>query len=142
MIKPMLLPAAVLVIWSLGVLSFMARRRFAALRHAGIRLEQRPAGQRGQDMEGKVPPAAQWPAHNYAHLMEQPTLFYATCGILALAGAGWLDVALGWAYVGLRVVHSLWQIRVNTIPVRLRLFSAATFVLMALAARAFWACLY
>ena len=36
-----------------------------------------PDGSRGADLEAKHPGSAHWPAHNYQHLMEQPTIFYA-----------------------------------------------------------------
>jgi len=38
--------------------------------------------------------------------------------------------------VGFRILHSLWQILVNTIPVRFALFLAATLALIVLAVRA------
>ena len=43
---------------------------------------------------------------------------------------------LAWAYVGLRVVHSLWQTLSNHIPVRFGLFFVSSLVLYALAIRA------
>ncbi|MEO1221040.1 MAG: MAPEG family protein [Pseudomonadota bacterium] len=67
---------------------------------------------------------------------EQPTLFYAVSVILAVAGAGALDVTLAWIYVALRIVHSLWQILINKLPVRFLLFLASTIVLITLAVRA------
>ena len=75
-------------------------------------------------------------SHNYAHLMEQPTIFYPTVVILAVMGAGAIDVALAWAYVAIRIVHSLWQATVNRIPVRFTLFLIATVCLLVLAVRA------
>jgi hypothetical protein len=140
--KLMLMPAAVLVIWSLLVLIWMARKRFAHAAQAGLNVAQTPAGARGLDLEGRFPPEVMWASHNYTHLMEQPTLFYAVVGILALAGAGWADIALGWAYVALRIAHSVWQINVNTVPTRLRLFRISTFVLMALAVKSLIATLF
>jgi hypothetical protein len=77
-----------------------------------------------------------WKSHNYTHLMEQPTLFYATVMILALAGAGRIDVALAWTYTVLRVVHSLYQATINRVTVRLMLFQVSSLVLIALAIRA------
>lgn len=56
--------------------------------------------------------------------------------ILALTGATKIDVLLAWGYVGLRIVHSLWQAIVNTIPVRFTLFVVSTALLLALAIRA------
>lgn len=130
-----LAPAAFLVVWSLIMLIWLAIVRAPIL--AKIKLPpEKSRGARGSDLDGVVPAPAQWPAHNYAHLMEQPTLFYATVIILALAGAGQIDVMLAWAYVGLRVVHSIWQAAVNTIPVRLLLFLISSLVLIVLAVRA------
>jgi hypothetical protein len=99
------------------------------------------AGVRGNDLEGVIPDSANWPAHNHTHLHEQPTLFYATVLILAVTGPEALDVTLAWIYVALRIVHSLWQNLVNTIPVRVTLFLASTITLIVLAVRAVMATL-
>ena len=73
--------------------------------------------------------------------MEQPTIFYPAVIVIAIMGASVLDVRLAWAYVVLRVVHSLWQATVNRIPVRASLFFISSFVLIALAVRALLATL-
>lgn len=131
----MLAPAAVLVVWTLVMLFWTAGVRLPALKKAGIDLGARPGG-RGQDLEGVVDPKINWPSHNYSHLAEQPTVFYPTVVILAIMGASGVDVALAWAYVGLRILHSIWQATVNKVPVRFLLFILATFALVALAIRA------
>lgn len=131
----MLAPAAMLVVWSLVMLFWMAGVRLPAFKKAGITLDGAP-GARGQDLEGVVPAPVNWPAHNYSHLMEQPTIFYPTVVILAMTGAGALDVALAWAYVALRIVHSIWQATVNKVPVRFLLFLTSSLLLVALAIRA------
>lgn len=133
--QAMLAPAAVLVAWSLIMLGWAAATRLPALSRIGGMANAKPGG-RGQDLEGVLPPVVNWKSHNYTHLMEQPTLFYAVVAILAIAGAGRIDVALAWGYVGLRVVHSLWQATVNRVPVRFVLFSLSTFCLIGLAVRA------
>ena len=131
-----LAPAAVLVAWSLIVLLWLGRARFAAMAAAGIDVRRRPPGGRGQDLEAHLPPSVMWKSHNYTHLMEQPTLFYALVMILALAGAARLDVVLAWSYVALRVVHSVYQATVNRVATRFAIFSVATACLGALAVRA------
>lgn len=138
----MLAPAAVLVAWTLIMLLWTAGTRFPAL----ARMEDksgigRPGG-RGQDLEGKLPPKVMWKSHNYTHLVEQPTIFYPVVVILAIMGAGALDVMLAWAYVGIRIVHSLWQALVNRLPVRILLFFAMSIVLTILAVRAVIATLF
>ncbi|RNJ63379.1 MAG: MAPEG family protein [Porphyrobacter sp. IPPAS B-1204] len=135
-----LAPAAVLVVWSIIMLFWMAGVRLPALKKAGIDLGARPGG-RGQDLEGQVEPRINWPAHNYSHLMEQPTVFYPTVVILAMMGPGAFDIALAWGYVALRIVHSIWQATVNTVPVRFLLFIISTTALLVLAIRAVMATL-
>lgn len=130
-----LAPAAVLVVWTMIMLFWMAGVRLPALKKAGIDLGARPGG-RGQDLEGQIAPQIQWPAHNYMHLMEQPTVFYAAVVILAIMGAGALDVALAWTYVVLRIIHSVWQATVNKVPVRFTLFLLSSLALLTLAIRA------
>lgn len=130
-----LMPAAVLVLWSLVMLFWMAGSRLPALSKLGGLGNAKPGG-RGQDLEGVIPDHINWKAHNYAHLMEQPTLFYATVMILAILGATPLDVGLAWGYAGIRVIHSLWQSTVNRVPVRFTLFLLSSMCLIALAIRA------
>ncbi len=131
----MLAPAAVLVVWSLVMLVWMAATRLPALAKLNMPPEQTRGG-RGSDLDGVLAPELQWKAHNYNHLMEQPTIFYAVVVVLAIAGAEELDVWLAWTYVGLRVVHSFWQAVVNTIPVRITLFMISSIVLGVMAVRA------
>jgi hypothetical protein len=133
----MLAPAAVLVLWSLVVLFWMVVTRFGAFGKMGVNLGSGDsAGKRGTDLNGVLPDKVMWKAHNYDHLMEQPTIFYPTVIILALTGPDPLDIGLAWAYVAIRVVHSFWQGMVNTIPVRIVLFTASTVCLLVLAIRA------
>ena len=132
----MLAPAAALVLWSLIILQWLAISRFSAVAKAGIDLKASPPGTRGQALEGVLPDRVMWKSHNYSHLMEQPTLFYPTVFIIAALGGSPLDIGLAWAYTASRVLHSLWQVLVNTIPVRIALFTCSTFILLALAVRA------
>jgi hypothetical protein len=131
-----LAPAAVLVVWTLVMLVWTAATRFPAIAKSGMDLKQASPGGRGQDLDGVLPPSVNWKSHNYTHLMEQPTIFYATVAILAIMGAGALDVLLAWAYVAIRIVHSIWQATVNRIPVRFTLFTISTLCLLVLAIRA------
>lgn len=138
----LLAPAAALIVWTLLVLLWMAVIRGGAFRKAAIDLSKAQPGGRGQDLDKLLPPPANWPAHNYSHLVEQPTIFYPTLVVLALLGQGnSLNMALAWIYVGLRIVHSIWQIRVNTIPVRAALFLLSTLALLVLAVNALVAAL-
>lgn len=131
-----LAPAAVLVLWSMVMLFWMAGTRLPAIKKLGSAVTEAKPGGRGQDLEGVIPDHVNWKAHNYAHLMEQPTIFYATVVIIAMMGAGSLDVLLAWIYVGLRVAHSVWQAMVNKVSIRFLLFIGSTVALVILAVRA------
>ncbi|HSQ95121.1 MAG TPA: MAPEG family protein [Croceibacterium sp.] len=84
-----------------------------------------------------LPPEVQWKAHNYNHLHEAPTVFYAIAIVLAIIGQGdGFNARLGWAYVALRVIHSLVQATINKVVVRFVLFVLSSLVLIALIVRA------
>ncbi len=135
-----LAPAAVLIVWSLVMVFWIMFTRFPAMKKLAadgkVGLGEKKAGGRGQDLEGQIPDRANWPAHNYTHLMEQPTVFYPAVIILAMMGAGATDVVFAWVYVVLRIIHSIWQAAVNTLKVRFLLFLLSTLALIWLAIRA------
>ncbi|MGZ3246221.1 MAG: MAPEG family protein [Croceibacterium sp.] len=84
-----------------------------------------------------LPPEVQWKAHNYNHLHEAPTVFYAIAIVLAIIGQGdGFNAQLGWTYVALRVIHSLVQATINRVVVRFILFVLSSLVLIALIVRA------
>ena len=132
----MLAPAAILVVWTLIILFWIIPARFGAIAKIEDKSGLAKPGGRGADLEGVIPDKANWPAHNHTHLHEQPTLFYAVVVILAIMGATGFDVLLAWIYVGVRIVHSLWQILVNKVPLRFLLFLISTIALIILAVRA------
>jgi hypothetical protein len=80
-----------------------------------------------------LPPHVRWKADNYNHLLEQPTLFYALAISLALLGVqSQIVLLLAWAYVFLRIGHSVVQALINTIEVRFLLFVLSNIPLLAL----------
>ena len=141
MATQLFVPAMVLVLWSLIMLIWTAATRFPAIARTGVDVKNVPPGGRGQNLDGVLPDKVQWKSHNYAHLMEQPTIFDPTILVLALLGQGSdLNLALAWGYVALRIVHSIWQATVNTIiPVRFGLFVLSTICLIILAIHALMA---
>lgn len=136
--SPILLPVVALVAWTMVMWAWMYVTRIPAIRRAGMRLD--PDAPRGQQMS-TLSPSVRWKADNYNHLMEQPTQFYAIAIALALLDrGGGADLALAWAYVAIRVLHSLVQATWNKIEVRFSLFFLSSLVLIALvvdAVRAF-----
>src|SRR4051794_22542659 len=134
--SPILAPVVALVAWSLVMQVWMYATRFTAMKRAGISLQGR-RGTRGSALEGAIPDEANWKAHNYTHLMEQPTIFYAIALTLALMGfGGGINYWLSWGYVGLRVVHSLVQATVNIVSLRFALFTLASICLLGLTVHA------
>lgn len=134
---PILAPAAALVIWTIIMLFWLAGTRLPALSKLGIDLSKAAPGGRGQDIDPNVPPSVAWKSHNYAHLMEQPTIFYATVMILAISGGATdLSVYLAWSYTVLRVIHSIWQATINKVSIRFALFMLSTLCLAVLAVQA------
>jgi len=132
-----------LVLWTLVMLLWMTATRFPAFAKAGIKMDEAKPGSRYVDVEPMMPAKVNWKSHNYTHLMEQPTIFYAAVAILALAGdGGGINAAFAWAYFAIRVAHSIWQATVNTIPVRITLFTLSTLCLWVLAVNAVRATLF
>jgi hypothetical protein len=134
--SPIFAPAIVLVLWSLTMLGWLALTRLPAMSRAGLDLTG-AVGSRGANLEGVLPDHVNWKSHNYTHLMEQPTIYYATVIILGVMGAGdGINLALAWAYVGLRIAHSLVQATWNRVAVRFAIFCLATTALLLLAINA------
>ena len=133
----LLAPGAVLALWTIVMLTWVGVTRFRAFSKIGIDIKAAPPGGRGVDLEGVLPPETNWKSHNYTHLCEQPTVFYAVAISLAvLADTTSITLGLGWAYVVLRVIHSLVQTLINKIEVRFALFALSSLVLIALTIRA------
>ncbi|SEK61317.1 hypothetical protein SAMN05216382_0759 [Sphingomonas palmae] len=132
----MLRPVVALVAWTLVMLGWMLATRLPALKNAGVELRTL-VGTKASDADRVIPPHVQWKAHNYNHLLEQPVLFYAICGVLALTLTfRAIDLYLAWIYVALRIAHSLVQVTRNKVVPRLMLFLASSLTLAALTVRA------
>lgn len=125
-------PVVVLLGWTLMMLLWMLATRLPAMRKAGIDLGKL-RGTKAADADLSLPASAQWKAHNYNHLMEQPTLFYAVALVLAMIGQGdGFNAALAWAYAVLRILHSVVQATWNKVSVRFALFVLSSIALAAL----------
>jgi hypothetical protein len=134
--SPLLAPVVALVAWTLVVMVWMAVTRLPAMKKAGIDVSK-VVGGRGQNLEGVIPDEVQWKAHNYAHLCEQPTLFYAIVLVLALMGMEQpINVYLAWSYVIIRIVHSLVQATINKVSMRFPLFLLSSLCLVGLTTHA------
>lgn len=129
---PILQPVVVLLGWTLVMMIWMLATRLPAMRKSGIDL-RKLRGTKAADADLALPPAIQWKAHNYNHLMEQPTLFYAVALVLAMIGQGdGFNLILAWAYVGLRIAHSITQAIWNKVSVRFLFFMLSSLALVGL----------
>ena len=132
-VNPILGAAAVLGLWSVLMFFIYAVR----LVSTGAKVGDLPAAFRGPDADSETPDKVKWTRHNYEHLMEQPTLFYAMVIILAVVGdTSAASYYAAWIYTGTRILHSVWQMQVNTIPVRFMLFAISTLALLMLCVHA------
>lgn len=122
------LAACTLAVWTMLVLSVMAVVRGLAGRWSGVGLDDFRYGE-----SSAVPAWAVVVNRNYMNLLELPVLFYAVAVLLAMAHANseW-TARLSWAYVVLRVCHSIVHMTYNRVLHRLVLFSISNFALLAL----------
>lgn len=125
-------PVAVLAAWTMVMWWWMMATRLPA--GGGGKVDPEKVRQTGPAILDELLPArAQWKAHNYNHLHEAPTVFYAVAILLAVVGAGdGVAAKLAWGYVGLRVLHSLVHATTNVIMARFVVFALSSFVLMGL----------
>ncbi len=129
-------PVVALLAWTMVMWVWMYATRIPAMLAAGIDAKGM-VGSTGASLRAQLPDKVSWKADNYNHLHEAPTLFYAVAIVLAIIGEGsGLNATLAWAYVGLRVLHSIVQATVNRVALRFALFAGSSLALMALIVRA------
>jgi hypothetical protein len=118
--RSLLTPVIALILWSLVMCAWLYATRLPAMKRARIPLDPRMSA---IDLQAQLSAEVRWKAENYNHLMEQPTLFYALAISLALLNAGdAVNIGLAWAYVTLRVIHSLVHATMNIIALRFLVF--------------------
>ncbi len=128
-----LTPVLALVCWTLVMWAWMYATRIPAMKQAGI--DPQEAAYPGT-WAHRLRPGVRSVADNYNHLHEQPTIFYALMFFAAMTGgADATALKLAWAYVALRVLHSLVQATINRVVVRFSIFAIATLVLVAFTVR-------
>ena len=127
-------PVVALLAWTMVMWVWMYATRIPAINKLPKSNEPgADQGWTGAKLDALIAPNVQWKAHNYNHLHEAPTLFYAVAIVLAIIGQGdGLNATLAWIYVALRVAHSIWQSTVNRVMVRFLLFSLSSLVLIML----------
>ena len=125
-------PAVALAAWTMVMWAWMYATRIPAMIASKVDPDSLARDPEAR-LDKLLPPQIQWKAHNYNHLHEAPTVFYAVAIVLAITGQGdGINALLGWLYVALRVVHSLVQATVNRVTLRFAVFVLSSLVLVAL----------
>jgi hypothetical protein len=139
-------PVIALAAWSTIMWIWLYAARLPAMSRAridGTKMVGSTGKSLREDLVAAGEERASWVADNYNHLMEQPTVFYATAIALALIGQGnGLNATIAWAYVGLRVTHSLVQVLSNRVIYRFALFMLSGIALAVLVLHATLAAFY
>lgn len=124
-----LLPIGALALLTFVVLTIIPVRRFRAA-FAG---QVGPGDFRyGESL--RVPGEVSLPNRNYMNLLELPVLFYVVCVLNYITGptVPGVTLALAWAYVVFRALHSVIHLTYNNVMHRLAMFAASNVVLAAL----------
>jgi len=123
-----LYPMFALAAWTLVVLLLIPFARVRSARRREVVVDDFKYGE-----SATVPPAVSIPNRNFMNLLELPMLFYVVCIVLYVtAGASTATIALAWAFVALRIVHSLIHLSYNHVVHRLAAFSASNVALVML----------
>jgi len=119
----LLTPVLTLIIWTFIIFLIMAFGRVSFMNNPQDAAESK-------DYKDNLPAWVNRTADNYNHLFEQPVAFYAvTLSIALINNFNILVVQLAWAYVLIRVIHSLIQLTINIVLVRFFLFASGWLII-------------
>ncbi len=112
----LLTPVFILILWTFTIFLIMSygRTRF---------MKDPQDAAHTKDIKGTLPAWVERTGDNYNHLFEQPVAFYVvTLAIALINSIDPLMMQLAWAFVILRIIHSLVQLTFNLVLVRFMLF--------------------
>jgi len=122
------LPMAALAFWTFCVLTLVPLRRVRAVNAGKVQIKEFRFGE-----TSKVPGEVSIPNRNYMNLLELPVLFYVVC--LMFYETRWVDMPvlwLAWAFVAVRVAHSLVHLTYNNVEHRALIFGASYLIAIAM----------
>jgi len=123
-----LFPMVALVTLTFAVLLLIPARRFRAGIAGQIKYDDFKYGE-----SARVPGDVSIPNRNMMNLLELPLLFYVACLTYLVVGrVDAVALALAWAYVGLRMTHSVIHVTYNRVRHRLIAFALSNIVLVSL----------
>ena len=113
----LLTPVFTLVLWTFVITLIMAYGR--------VKFTKDPQdAAHTKDLKGIMPAWVERTADNYNHLFEQPVAFYVVALSIALINnVEPLMVQLAWAFVIVRIIHSLVQLTINIVLLRFAIFA-------------------
>ena len=119
----LLTPVLTLIIWTFIIFLIMAFGRVSFMNNPQDAADSK-------DYKNQLPTWVNRTADNYNHQFEQPVAFYAvTLSIALINNFDILVVQLAWAYVLIRVIHSLVQLTINIVLVRFFLFASGWLII-------------
>ena len=125
-------------VFGMGLLTFtmaiwMSLVRMPAMQQAGLTLQD---AAHVADMRPRIASSARRVADNYNHLFEAPTVFYAVAlGIVVGGLADPIFATCAWAFLGVRIVHSVVQATFNRVLVRAILYGLSWLALAVMIVR-------
>ena len=127
-VTPAVALGLLLAAWTLIVLVLIPVARVRSVRLREIGTDDFMYGE-----SARVPSHVSVPNRNYMNLLELPMLFYVV-GILlyVTGGASYVAMFFAWAYVALRIVHSLIHLTYNQVLHRLAAFTLSNVALVVL----------
>jgi hypothetical protein len=121
-------PALAMVALTFIVLATMFRRRVAQMRRDRVHPQAVATSQQAAVLYADVAPA-----DNFRNLFEMPVLFYLAVVVAAMTAQVTTPVlALAWAFVAARVLHSFIHCTYNKVMHRFRAYALSVFLLLAL----------
>ena len=119
----LLTPVFILILWTFSVFLVLA---FGRVRHT----KNPQDAAHPKDLKGSLPDWVERAGDNYNHLFEQPVAFYAlTICTAIIDNFDSLMIELAWAFVILRVIHSIVQLTFNLVLLRFIIFVIGWLVL-------------
>ncbi len=126
-------PLFCMIALTASVWVFMYSKRIPFIRRNDFGPEQFRPG----EFERLSPADVRQPSDNFRNLFEIPVLFYVLCLYLFVTGqVDSLYLIAAWAFVGIRVLHSLVHCTVNIVLLRFALYAVSTCTVWFIALRA------
>lgn len=120
-------PMGILALLTFAVLGQVPFRRFQAGAAGQIKADDFKYGE-----SASVPGHVSIPNRNYMNLLELPMLFYiASLMFFVTKKVDAIAIGIAWAYVLLRIIHSVIHLTYNKVVHRIVPFAVSNFVLMA-----------